>query len=187
MNREAGCGVVKREPSGCACGSGGAAPAAVRAVLEPIVQRWRGEEGNLIMILHGLQKAMGYVPRAAALELAQMLDVPLARIYEVITFYNYFKLEPPGKYVIAVCTGTACYLKGAPQIIDSLRDVLDLAEGRSVTADGLFQLDEVRCLGCCGLAPVLTVNGEVFGRVKQGDVPDIVEQFREREAGVKQE
>lgn len=180
--------VTAGTPCQCACGGAGSAapPTALRAALEPIVQRWRGEEGNLIMILHALQKELGYVPRAAALELSQMLDVPLARIYEVITFYNYFKLEPPGKYVIAVCTGTACYLKGAPQIIDSLRNVLDLEEGRSVTADGLFQLDEVRCLGCCGLAPVLTVNGEVFGRVKQGDVPDIVEQFREREAGVKQ-
>lgn len=180
--------VAAGAPCSCACdGTGGAAPPpALRAALEPIVQRWRGEEGNLIMILHALQNALGYVPRAAALELSQMLDVPLARIYEVITFYNYFKLEPPGKYVIAVCTGTACYLKGAPQIIDSLRSVLDLAEGRSVTADGLFQLEEVRCLGCCGLAPVLTVNGEVFGRVKQGDVPDIVEQFRERAAGITQ-
>ncbi len=172
--------------AGCACG-GGAAPvtnSALRAMLEPIVEKWRGQEGNLIMILHALQKKAGYVPRAAALELSQMLDVPLARIYEVITFYNYFKLEPPGKYVIAVCTGTACYLKGAPLIIDGLREILDLPEGQSVTPDGLFQLDEVRCLGCCGLAPVMTVNGEVFGRVKQSDVPEIVEQFRARDAGV---
>ncbi|MCX7848166.1 MAG: NAD(P)H-dependent oxidoreductase subunit E [bacterium] len=172
----------------CPCAAEGtvtsSASSALRDVLAPIVARWRGEEGNLIMILHALQHAVGYVPRAAALELSRMLDVPLARIYEVITFYNYFKLEPPGKYVIAVCTGTACYLKGAPMIIDTLREVLDLGEGRRVTADGLFQVEEVRCLGCCGLAPVLTVNGEVFGRVKQSDVPDIVEQFREREAGV---
>lgn len=167
----------------CACAEGGASTTpSYRAVLEPIVARWRHEEGNLIMILHALQHALGYVPRAAALELSQMLDVPLARIYEVITFYNYFKLEPPGKYLISVCTGTACYLKGAPMILDTLRDVLDLPAGRHVTADGLFQLEEVRCLGCCGLAPVLTVNGEVFGRVQQSDVPDIIEQFREREA-----
>lgn len=153
-------------------------------VIAPIVDKWRDKEGNLIMILHAIQNTLQYVPRDAALLLSRMLDVPLARIYEVITFYNYFKLTPPGKYVIAVCTGTACYLKGAPLIIDEFRELLDIPEGETMTEDKLFQIEEVRCLGCCGLAPVLTVNGEVYGRVTQADVPRIIEEYREREAGV---
>jgi NADH-quinone oxidoreductase subunit E len=148
--------------------------------LQPIVDKWQGKHGNLIMVLHDVQDQYGYVPRAAALQISRLLGIPLARIYEVITFYNYFKLEPPGKFNIAVCMGTACYLKGAPVIVDEIRGLLDL-KLNTTTSDGLFQLDLVRCLGCCGLAPVLTVNGEVFGRLKKQDVPDILDQFRYRE------
>ncbi|MBF0478663.1 MAG: NAD(P)H-dependent oxidoreductase subunit E, partial [Candidatus Omnitrophica bacterium] len=105
-----------------------------------------------------------------------MLDVPLARIYEVITFYNYFKIDPPGKNLIAVCMGTACYLKGTPQILEEMERLLKVKEGQT-TPDGLFHLQLVRCLGCCGLAPVLTVNGKVYGKVKKDDVPKILAEY----------
>ena len=117
-----------------------------------ILQKWKDKKGNLIMILHEIQNHYGYVPRELSLEISRILDVPLARIYEVITFYNYFKLGKPGKYRISVCMGTACYLKGASQILEEIKNILHIGEGQ-VSEDGLFQLDVVRCLGCCGLAP----------------------------------
>jgi NADH-quinone oxidoreductase subunit E len=142
-----------------------------------LAAKWKGKQGNLIMVLHEIQNEYGYVPRPVAINLAEELDIPLARIYEVITFYNYFKLEPPGKYNIAVCLGTACYLKGSPEIIEEIKKQLHVKEGET-TADGLFHLDAVRCLGCCSLAPVMTVNGKIFGKVKAKDVADILAQYK---------
>lgn len=138
-----------------------------------VVERWKGREGNLITILHDIQDRYGYVPREASLEISRQLDQPLARIYEVLTFYNYFKLTPPGKYNISVCMGTACYLKGAPTLIDEFRRILHVEEGQS-TKDGLFHLQIVRCLGCCGLAPVITVDHKVYSAVKRADVAGII-------------
>jgi NADH-quinone oxidoreductase subunit E len=143
-----------------------------------LVNKWKDKEGNLIMILHELQNHCGYIPRPAALQLSKILDVPLARIYEVITFYNFFKLKPPGKNRISVCMGTACYLKGAPQILSEIKNILNVEEGGS-TKDGLFQLDVVRCLGCCGLAPVMKINEKVYGKVKKADVVDILSEYSE--------
>jgi NADH:ubiquinone oxidoreductase subunit E len=112
------------------------------------------------------------------MNLSNVIDVPLARIYEVITFYNYFKLNPPGKFTISVCLGTACYLKGAPDIISEIKERLDIDIGQT-TADGMFHLDAVRCLGCCGLAPVLSVNGEIHGKVKKAQVVEILARYKE--------
>src|SRR5512136_2675459 len=133
--------------------------------IKNLVDKWKDKEGNLIMILHEIQNHHGYVPRELSLELSQMLGVPLARIYEVITFYNYFKLSPPGKHRISVCLGTACYLKGAPALITEIKNLLNVEEGKT-TQDGLFHLDVVRCLGCCGLSPVLMIDEKVYGKVK---------------------
>jgi NADH-quinone oxidoreductase subunit E len=148
--------------------------------MEAVVQKWKDKKGNLVMVLHQIQNHYGYVPRELSLELSKLLDVPLARIYEVITFYNYFKLGKPGKYRISVCMGTACYLKGAPQILDEIKNILHVGEGQ-VTEDGLFQLDVVRCLGCCGLAPVMTINDKVYGKVKKGDVMEILSRYSKDE------
>jgi NADH-quinone oxidoreductase subunit E len=145
-----------------------------------IADKWRGREGNLIMILHQIQGEFGYVPREAALDLSRELDVPLACIYEVITFYNYFKLKKPGKYNVAVCLGTACYLKGAPEILDAIKEALNIGEGET-TPDGLFHLDAVRCLGCCGLAPVIMINDKIFGNVKKTQVIEILSQYKNKE------
>ena len=147
--------------------------------LVKIVDRWKRREGNLIMILHEIQDHFGYVPRDVSLSISQSLGVPLARIYEVITFYHLFKLSPPGRYTISVCMGTACYLQGAPAVLGEIKNVLHVEEGQT-TEDGLFQLEVVRCLGCCGLAPVMTVEGKVYDKVKKEDVIDIVSEYTKK-------
>lgn len=148
--------------------------------IKSLIKKWQDKEGNLIMILHEIQNHHGYVPREMALELSQLLDVPLARIYEVITFYNFFKLTPPGKNKIAVCMGTACYLKGAPELLKEIKDILHVEEGKT-TKDGHFHLEMVRCLGCCGLAPVMTINNKVYGKVKRSEIMDILSKYVKEE------
>jgi NADH:ubiquinone oxidoreductase subunit E len=129
-----------------------------------IAKRWKNKRGSLIMALHGLQDRYGYVPRDAAMSLGEQMDVPLARIYEVLTFYNYFRLKSPGKHVVSVCLGTACYLKGAPKLLAEASEELGIKPGET-TADGEFHLQVVRCVGCCGLAPVVTVNQTLLAKV----------------------
>jgi NADH-quinone oxidoreductase subunit E len=153
------------------------APPSMTDDIARITAKWQGKKGNLIMVLHEIQNTYGYVPRQVALDLASRMDIPLARIYEVLTFYNYFKLDPPGKYTVAVCTGTACYLKGAPDILDEIKSLLNIREGET-TKDGLFHLDAVRCLGCCSLAPVMMINGKIYGRVKKQDVMEILSHYK---------
>lgn len=129
-----------------------------------IAKRWKNKRGSLIMALHGLQDRHGYVPREAAMSLGEAMDVPLARIYEVLTFYNYFRLKSPGKHVVSVCMGTACYLKGAPQLLERASEELGIKAGET-TPDGEFHLQVVRCVGCCGLAPVVTVDQDLLAKV----------------------
>ncbi len=152
--------------------------------IDTIANKWKGKKGNLIMVLHEIQNTYGYVPRDVAFELSRALDVPLTRIYEVITFYNYFKLEPPGKHIISVCMGTACYLKGNPIVLDELKHVLNIEESQT-TKDGMFHLQIVRCLGCCGLAPVLMVDQKIYGKVKKSDITSILSEYTNKEKGVK--
>jgi len=145
-----------------------------------LIEKWKYKEGNLIMILHELQNYYGYVPRQASLQLSKMLGVPLARIYEVITFYNFFKLSPPGKHRISLCMGTACYLRGGAIILDEIKNILGVEEGQT-TKDRLFHLDVVRCLGCCGLAPVVMIDNKVYGKVKKNEVADILSKYIKEE------
>ena len=141
------------------------------------LKRWKDKEGNLIMVLHAIQEHYGYIPWNIAKYLATELSVPLARIYEVITFYNYFNLEPPARFTFSVCTGTACHLKGAPQILSELRKELKIVTGTAYSEDRNFKLEEVRCIGCYGLAPAITINGEVHGRIKTEDIPARVQEL----------
>jgi len=143
---------------------------------QAIIEKWRSRRGNLIMILHEVQDAFGYIPGDVARTLSRSLRIPLARIYEVLTFYHYFKLSPPGKYKVSVCMGTACYLKGSPAILQELKNILNIDEGQT-TRDGLFYLECVRCLGCCGLSPVVAVNATVYGNLKKSDVVDIISKY----------
>jgi len=144
--------------------------------LDKLVEKWKGKDGNLVMILHEIQNHYGYVPRGIAFELSRLLEVPLARIYEVITFYNFFKLQPPGKHTISVCMGTACYLKGAEQILNEIQNILHIKEAET-TKDGLFHLQVVRCLGCCGLSPVVMIDGKIYGKVEKKDIMDILSKY----------
>ena len=138
----------------------------IRAILE----KWKPKEGNLIMILHGVQQQYGYVPWNISKFLASELSVPVARIFEVITFYNFFNLEAPAEYKISVCTGTACHIKGAPVLLQSLKRQLGIAPKNQYTEDRKYKVEEVRCVGCCGLAPAIVVNEEVHGRLKEENI-----------------
>lgn len=146
--------------------------------LTEYITSWKDRPGNLIMVLHRVQEEFGYIPREAAFEVAALLDIPLARIYGVLTFYNFFKLTKPGTYNIQVCMGTACYLKGAEDLIIELERLLGVGLN-TVSACGLFSVEAVRCVGCCGLAPVLVINGEVYGGVKSRDLAKILDKYRD--------
>lgn len=148
----------------------------VTDALTAFVEEWRDKPGNLIMVLHKTQEEYGFIPRTIAIELGRMLDVPLAKIYGVITFYHFFKLEKPGKNQIAVCMGTACYLKGGEDLIQEIENLIGI--GVNCTSDdGLYSLEAVRCIGCCGLAPVMTVNGDVYGKLGKDELPAIVAKY----------
>ena len=140
------------------------------------IEAWSDKPGNLIMVLHRVQQHFGYIPRDAAFEVADALRIPVAKIYGVITFYHFFKLSKPGRNQIAVCMGTACYLKGGQALIDECERILGVGLN-TVTEDGEFSVEAVRCIGCCGLAPVVTVNGDVYGDVDTKQMAKIIDQF----------
>jgi NADH-quinone oxidoreductase subunit E len=147
--------------------------------LTAYIDEWKEKPGSLIMMLHRIQEEFGYIPREAAEKLSRQVGLPLAKIYGVVTFYHFFKTSRPGKHRIAICLGTACYLKGAQDLIDEARSILNI-KGDEVTDDGQFSIDEVRCLGCCGLAPVLMIGNEVFGKVTKEQMPEIIAKFRDK-------
>ncbi len=148
--------------------------------LNDFIESWKSKPGNLIMILHKVQEEFGYISPLAAKEIANRTGVPLARIYGVITFYNFFKTEKPGKHKISVCLGTACYLKGGEDLYNEARRILDLQGKQCTTRDGEFTVEAVRCIGCCGLAPVISIDGEVKGRLKREDMKKIIEECRKK-------
>jgi NADH-quinone oxidoreductase subunit E len=149
------------------------APRKLTPGLKAFINEWKDKPGNLIMVLHHVQQEFGYLPREVAFEVAELLGVPLARIYGVITFYNFFKLKKPGRNIIQVCLGTACYLKGGEDLLLELEKILGVGVN-VVTPDGEFSVEAVRCVGCCGLAPAVVVNGVVHGKVKADDLPEIL-------------
>ncbi|MEI7942033.1 MAG: NAD(P)H-dependent oxidoreductase subunit E [Candidatus Riflemargulisbacteria bacterium] len=144
--------------------------------LNEFIEKWKNKPGNLIMILHEIQEEFGFIPRAAALKLTEMIDVSLAKIYGVITFYHYFKLEKPGKHQIQVCLGTACYLKGGQDIIDELETNFGIPVN-CTSEDGNFSLEALRCVGCCGLAPVMIIDKDVYGKLNKEDIPGILKKY----------
>jgi NADH-quinone oxidoreductase subunit E len=145
--------------------------------LTAFINEWKSKPGSLIMMLHKTQETFGYIPRAAAEKLAMIADIPLAKIYGVITFYHFFKTTKPGKNRVSVCLGTACYLKGGQDLIEEARNILSIGEGE-VTSDGLFSIDPVRCVGCCGLAPVITVGPDTYGKVTKDQLPEIIAKYQ---------
>jgi len=147
--------------------------------LKAFIEEWKTKPGNLIMVLHKVQQTYGYIPRNIAIETSEILGVPLAKIYGVVTFYNFFKLQKAGKYIIQVCLGTACYLRGGDDLIQEFEKQLGIGVN-ATTPDGMFSIEAVRCLGCCGLAPVAVVNGEVHGKLEKKDVTAIIEKYQKQ-------
>jgi len=146
--------------------------------LDTFIDDWKLKPGNLIMILHKVQEEQGFISKAAATEVANRTGNPLARVYGTMSFYHLFKTVKPGKNTINICLGTACYLKGGQDLIDESRSLLDLAKDDITTADGLFTIEPVRCLGCCGLAPVLSVNGNIYGKLTRDQIDGIIAKYR---------
>lgn len=145
--------------------------------LETYIDGIEEKEGSLINVLHEAQDIFGYLPRDLQLFISRKLGIPAAKVFGVVTFYSYFTMEPRGKHVINICMGTACFVKGADKILEEFKARLNVKENMS--EDGLFTIDTLRCVGACGLAPVVTVDGKVFGRVKVEDVEKIIKEYRE--------
>lgn len=152
--------------------------------LESLFQKYLPEKDNLIQMLNEVQEHYGYVPMHVQKELSEFLNVPMAEIYGVVTFYSRFSLEPQGKYKISVCLGTACFVKGSQKIMDRLVDRLKIKEGET-TKDGLFTIEQTRCVGACGLAPVFTVNGEVYGKASVQKLDQVLDELIEKEKQAK--
>lgn len=131
--------------------------------LNELFSQYKPVKDNLIQMLNEIQEHFGYVPEEAQKALSEFLGLPMAEIYGVVTFYSRFSLKPKGKYAISVCMGTACFVKGSQKIMDRLLERLKIEVGET-TPDGKFTIEETRCVGACGLAPVFTVNGEVYGK-----------------------
>ena len=159
----------------------GLSEAAVRQI-HGICDRYQSSATPLIMILSDIQNEYGYVPPEVQELVAERTGISVAKIYGVVTFYSYFSLEPGGKYVIGCCLGTACYVKGAQQVIDKFSELLDIDPGQT-TKDGLFTLDALRCIGACGIAPAVSINGKVYPKLTPDRVPEIIEEYRAKEAG----
>lgn len=136
-------------------------------------------ESNLISVLHKVQDHFGYLGAAQLDAVAQLLRVPASKVSGVATFYHFFRLRPKGRFIISVCMGTACYVKGASQIAERVKQELAIEYGQT-TSDGVFSLTESRCLGTCGLAPVVMIDEQVHGKLTPNMIPSLLEQYREK-------
>ena len=145
--------------------------------LDEVIAKHKGTPGALMPVLQEAQNIFGYVPMDVQQIIADGLGTTLSEVYGVATFYAQFSLEPKGQYVVGVCLGTACYVKGSQKVLDKLAEVLEVPVGKT-TADGMFTLNATRCLGACGLAPVMMINDEVYGRLVPEDIPGIVAKYR---------
>lgn len=144
--------------------------------LKKIIEAHKDDQGAVMPVLHAAQEMFGYLPIEIQKMISESLNVPLAEVYGVATFYSRFSLMPKGQYVIGVCLGTACYVKGAQGIIDNVKKALNLEVGQT-TKDLKFSLEATRCIGACGLAPVMTINEDVYGKLLASDVPDILKKY----------
>ena len=151
-----------------------------RAEICAICEKYADETTPLMMILSDIQNEYGYIPLEVQQIVSKKTGISVAEIYGVVTFYSFFSLEPKGKYVIGCCLGTACYVKGAQQIIDKFSEILGIAPGET-TADGMFTIDALRCIGACGIAPAVTINGKVYPKMTVDKVAEVVKEYRSKE------
>lgn len=153
---------------------------AVKQITE-IVERYKNEGTPLMMILSDIQKEYGYIPLEVQELVSDLTGIPVSEIYGVVTFYSFFSLTPKGKYVIGVCLGTACYVKGSQLVLDKFEELLHIKPGET-SEDGLFTLDALRCVGACAIAPAVSINGKVYPMVQVSQVSKIIEDIRAKEA-----
>ncbi len=151
-------------------------PAHIQTIKD-ICRSFNNNAGDLINILHKVQGEFGYLPEEVQEVVAETLDIPVAKVYGVVSFYTFFTMKPKGKHPISVCMGTACYVRGAEKVVDELKKQLGINVGET-TADGMYSLDCLRCVGACGLAPVLMVGSKVHGRVETKDIKDILNEYK---------
>ena len=152
--------------------------ATAAAKITEICNRYKDEKTPLMMILSDIQNEYGYIPLEVQEVVSKETGISVAEIYGVVTFYSFFSLEPKGKYVIGCCLGTACYVKGAQQVIDKFSELLGIGPGQT-TEDGLFTIDALRCIGACGIAPAVSINGKVYPKVSVSQVHDIVATYQD--------
>ncbi len=158
--------------SNCTCGG-------KDETLQNILSKYEKDKSNLIQILNEVQEHYGYISKKAQLEISKYLDMPMAEVYGVITFYSRFTLKPKGKYNVAVCLGTACFVKGSEKILDKAKEILGIDVGQT-TEDGKFSIEATRCIGACGLAPVFTVNDEVYGKATPELIEKVIEEYKSK-------
>lgn len=144
--------------------------------LRKVIEEHKGQPGATMPVLQAAQDIFGYLPEEVQIMVAEGLDVPLSEIYGVSTFYSFFSLNPKGKYRISVCLGTACYVKGSANVLSAVEQKLSITPG-GITGDGLFSLDACRCIGACGLAPVMMINDDVYGRLTPDQVAGILDSY----------
>ena len=144
--------------------------------LEKIAKKYKNVEGGIISALHEVQDTYGYISSTAQKYLSKEFNVPMSEIYGIITFYSRFSLVPKGKYNIQVCMGTACYVKGSEKVLNRFKEKLGIEEGKT-TSDGKFSIESVRCIGACGLAPAIVINEEVYGKMDEKKVDELIEKY----------
>ena len=144
--------------------------------LDSIIAKFKGKPGGLIPVLEEAQVALEFIPICVQKRIAAGLNLPLSRVYGVVTFYSFFTMTPRGKHTVRVCLGTACYVRGGKELTDALEKQFGIKQGET-TADRMFTLESVRCLGACGLGPVVVVDEDVHGRLKPGKVKEVLSQY----------
>ena len=149
--------------------------------IKAICEKYKNEPTPLMVVLSEIQNEFGYIPLEVQEVVSEELSIPVAEVYGVVTFYSFFSLKPKGKYVIGVCLGTACYVKGSQAIIDKFCDLLKIKPGET-TEDGLFTISALRCIGACSLAPACSINGKVYPKLTVDKVQGIIDEYRAKEA-----
>lgn len=146
--------------------------------LEDFIRCQNNNKAHLISILHKAQEIFGYLPEEVQKFVAEKLNIPYSKVYGVVTFYSFFSTTAKGKYVINICTGTACFVRGAGEVLEEFEKKLGIHQGET-TSDGKYTIDTLRCVGACGLAPVVSVNGKVYGHFNKKDVDKLIEEYSE--------
>ena len=149
---------------------------ALYSQLDEFIDNLKTKQGALISVLHKAQEVFGYLPVEVQNHIAHKLDIPSSKVYGVVTFYSYFTMTKKGKYRVNVCMGTPCFVRGADKVLAKFESELKIKAG-ATSEDGMYSVDALRCVGACGLAPVVIVNGKVYGRIQEGDVKGVIENF----------